>query len=60
MHQSTVTFKEIEQVFMNYTKELVTDHHKEVDGLLEEFEKKLQVHGEKMGKAIETITTSIT
>lgn len=55
-----VSYKDLEHIMMNYTKEQITDFNKEIDGLREEFKKKLQVCGEDLGKAVETITTSIT
>lgn len=44
---------------MNCTKEQVTDFHKGVNSLEKHFDKKLQVNGEDLAKAVETINSSI-
>lgn len=44
---------------MECTKEQANDFLKEMDGLQKNFEKKLQVHGEALTKAVVTINSSI-
>lgn len=53
-----MTHRKIKKIVLNYTHKQVND--KGLDNLQKEFEKKLQVKSDDFGKAVETITSSIT